>query len=77
MFDLWSMENAALDALRPPDKREIELLQFMSELKEAGKQRSWRRHLAQAFVAVGRRLDPEAVSLAPRQVALEAAHVRD
>jgi hypothetical protein len=77
MFDLWSMEILVRDALQPPDQRELELLQFMSELKEAGRQRSWRRRLAEALVAVGRRLDPEAVSLAPRQVTLEAAHVRD
>jgi hypothetical protein len=77
MFDFWSIEYRAMEALSPLTPREAELLRFLGEHTSEPKAPGLRRRLAAALVGAGLRLDPEALNLTPGQMALEAAGVRD
>jgi hypothetical protein len=51
---------------------------YLADLREEASHRpSLRRRLAGAIVGFALKIDPEAVAVAPRQMVLEAANVRD
>ncbi len=80
MFDFYGMEQRAREASRPLSSREREILRFLEEEQEqtaADGPTPIRRRLASAIVGLGLKLDPEALTLGGRRVAMEGAHVRD
>jgi hypothetical protein len=75
-MNFWEMEQKARQAMDPLSPIERELAVYFAEENGRPQPRPLRRRIGAAIVGLGLRLDPDAISVAPRQVAAEAANVR-